>query len=273
MRTPLGEQDGPPNGWAPIQFKGFPGKVRVWLYRPMPDEAEQQEARLGKDAQGWKLQIVRALPDIPEQGPQKALGLDGGSEKCLTPADGEASPNPRLLAKKLKVLRREQRRLARKQRGSGNRARQKKRVMHLYAPVKTARKDFHWQPAAWLVAQGKKIVVEDLNMRGLAGRRLSRQLHAGGGGDFLRRLASKAERAGLPLVKVNPAYTSHDCSGCGERVPKPLGGRVHACPHCGVVLDPDGNAAMNIKRAGDGPLGTKAGSSRLRLQIQGSACV
>ena len=163
--------------------------------------------------------------------------------------------------------------LARKKRGSGNRARQKKRVIHLYEQVKNARKDFHWQTAAWLVAQGKKIVVEDLNIRGLAGSRLSRQIHDVGWGDFLRRLASKAESAGLPLVKVNPAYTSQDCSGCGERVPKPLSVRVHDCPHCGLVLDPDVNAAMNIKRAGDGPLGTKAGSSRLRLQIQGSACV
>ena len=111
MLTHLVEQDGQPNGWATIQFKGLPGKVRVWLYRPIPDEAEQKDARLVKDAKGWKLQIVLALPDIPEQEPQKSLGIDVGIEKFLTTSDGEAIPNPRLLEKKLKVLRREQRSL------------------------------------------------------------------------------------------------------------------------------------------------------------------
>ena len=266
-------QDGQPNGWAILQFKGLPGKVRVWLHRPIPADAEQKATRLVKDAKGWKLQIVLAFPDVPLHEPTVAVGIDVGVEKFLTTSDGDQIPNPRLLEKKFKVLRREQRSLARKKRGSGNRARQKQVVARLHEQVRHARADFHWKTAAWLVTQGKTLVVEDLNIRGLARGRLSRQIHDVGWGDFLRRLACKAESAGLPMVKVNPAYTSQDWSGCGERVPKPLRVRVHDCPYCGRTLDRDQNAAMNIRRAGDGPLGVKAGSGRLGLQVQGSACI
>jgi putative transposase len=59
-------------------------------------------------------------------------------------------------------------------------------------------------------------------------------------------LAYKAESASRKYTEVNPAYTSQDCSRCGQRVPKPLSERVHVCPCCGLVLDRDVNAARNI---------------------------
>ena len=58
-------------------------------------------------------------------------------------------------------------------------------------------------------------------------------------------LTYKAENAGRKVVNVNPAYTSQDCSRCGMRVPKSISERVHACPHCGLILDRDVNAARN----------------------------
>jgi putative transposase len=66
---------------------------------------------------------------------------------------------------------------------------------------------------------------------------------------FRRLLEYKASAAGVQVIAVNPAYTSQRCSGCGELVPKDLDTRIHACPHCGLVLDRDVNAARNILQA------------------------
>ncbi|MGH2516317.1 MAG: zinc ribbon domain-containing protein, partial [Ktedonobacterales bacterium] len=69
-------------------------------------------------------------------------------------------------------------------------------------------------------------------------------------GCFLTLLTFKAACAGKRVEAVNPAYTSQDCSGCGERVPKSLSVRTHVCPSCGLVMDRDENAARNIQWAG-----------------------
>lgn len=65
-------------------------------------------------------------------------------------------------------------------------------------------------------------------------------------------LAYKAEKAGKHLIKVDPRYTSQKCSGCGQLVPKTLAVRIHSCPHCGLVVDRDLNAARNILQAAVG---------------------
>ena len=70
-------------------------------------------------------------------------------------------------------------------------------------------------------------------------------------------MACKAESAGLPLEKVSPAYTSPDCSACGHRLKKSLANRRHRCSCCGLELDRDINAAINIMRGGTGPPGVK----------------
>jgi putative transposase len=69
-------------------------------------------------------------------------------------------------------------------------------------------------------------------------------------GEFTKMLRYKAERAGAKLVEVKARNTSQLCSGCGEIVPKKLSVRMHNCPHCGLVLDRDHNAALNILRRG-----------------------
>ena len=67
------------------------------------------------------------------------------------------------------------------------------------------------------------------------------------GVQFLAILAIKAENAGVKTIAVNPRSASLDCSNCGEKVPKELSKRAHSCPHCGIVIDRDVNAAINIK--------------------------
>ncbi len=87
---------------------------------------------------------------------------------------------------------------------------------------------------------------------------LNKSIQDAGWGHFLSILACKAACAGKRVEAVNPAYTSQDCSGCGERVPKSLSMRTHVCPSCGLALDRDANAARNILRAGQARQGAVA---------------
>jgi putative transposase len=76
---------------------------------------------------------------------------------------------------------------------------------------------------------------------------LAKSVNDAGWGQFLQILSIKAEKAGLFAIAVLPGGTSQNCSGCSKKVPKTLSDRLHVCPECGVILDPDHNAAINIK--------------------------
>jgi putative transposase len=98
------------------------------------------------------------------------------------------------------------------------------------------------------------IAVEKLNVKALASGLLAKDVRDAGWSKFISMLRYKAEWAGARLVEVDPSNTSQDCSECGATVSKKLGDRWHECPHCGLSIDRDLNAARNIfNRAGVGP--------------------
>ena len=105
-------------------------------------------------------------------------------------------------------------------------------------------------PARALVAAYGCIFVEKLNFVGLARGMLARPIHDAAWSGFLGWLRVKAEEAGRKVVEVDPRGTSQICSGCGSVVKKTLADREHRCPNCGLVLDRDVNAAINILTAG-----------------------
>ncbi|MFS8892460.1 RNA-guided endonuclease InsQ/TnpB family protein [Synechococcus sp. R55.2] len=88
---------------------------------------------------------------------------------------------------------------------------------------------------------------EALNIKGVARTRLAKSTYDAGWGQFLQMLAVKAERAGLRAIAVNPNGSSQNCSRCGQRVPKAIQDRWHSCSHCGLELERDHHAAINIK--------------------------
>ncbi|HBR26852.1 MAG TPA: hypothetical protein DD732_07455 [Rhizobiales bacterium] len=116
--------------------------------------------------------------------------------------------------------------------------------------VATDRDWLHQQSAA-LVNRADLIVVEDLNVKNMIRHpTLARSIADASWSKFLDMLRYKAERAGAHLIRVDPRNTSQRCSGCSELVPKSLAVRTHACPNCGLVIDRDWNASLNILRAG-----------------------
>ncbi|HXH11170.1 MAG TPA: transposase [Alphaproteobacteria bacterium] len=82
-------------------------------------------------------------------------------------------------------------------------------------------------------------------------------------GQFVQFTTYKAESAGRAVLRVNPRGTTQECSGCGAVVPKDLSVRVHDCPHCGLKLDRDLNASLNILARGLASLDSSPRSPRL----------
>lgn len=117
----------------------------------------------------------------------------------------------------------------------------------MHEHVANTRRDFWHKLTTQLVTTYGAIALEDLNLSFmLRNGHLSLSAHDAGLGMFYTLLDSKAENAGCTVIRVDPAYTSQVCSGCGCIVEKDLSVRVHQCPHCGLRIDRDLNAARNI---------------------------
>ena len=116
------------------------------------------------------------------------------------------------------------------------------------------RANYLHQATARFVRDYDVIAIESLGVRALARSALAKDVHDASWAKFISCLRYKAAKAGARVIEVNPRDTTQDCSGCGAKVPKHLCDRQHECPHCGLSIDRDLNAARNIlDRAGVGP--------------------
>jgi putative transposase len=245
------------------------GKIKLIQHRPLPDGFKIKTATVTRKIDGWYVVLsledtaVPVLtPDIPEMG--NTIGIDMGLKSFLVDDAGQEVAIPQHYRKSEKRLKRLQRSLSRKKKGSNRRKKAIKRVSKAHLKVSNQRKDFHCKTALKLLSQGKHVAHEKLNIKGIARTRLAKSTHDAGWGQFLQILSIKAERAGLLTIAVNPNGTSQNCSGCGTKVPKTLKDRIHACPQCGLTLDRDHNAAINIKYRA-------VGHSALKAQVTSEA--
>ncbi len=223
------------------------GSCRVRLSRAIEEMGRCRFVRILRRADGWYVQLVCevARPE-PLLATGHSVGVDLGIESFATLSTGEQIENPRHVEKAAKKLAWAQRRLSRKAKGSVNRRKARKNVALRYLKTVRARRHFHYQTALYLVRRFDLIAVEDLNIKGLAGGMLAGSVASVAWGAFLMILNAKAEEAGKKVERVNPAYTSQDCSGCGARTKKLLSQREHVCTSCGLVAHRDHNAAINI---------------------------
>jgi putative transposase len=169
-------------------------------------------------------------------------------------------------------------RVSRRKKGSKRRAKAVGQCAKKHQHVRRQRSDFHHKTALALVRQYDTIYVEAIQPANLSRRPapkpdghggyehngakrkagLNKSIQDAGWRRFLSILAYKAACAGKRVEAVNPAYTSQDCSGCGERVQKSLSVRTHVCTNCGLMLDRDENAAKNILWLGQSLRGVPA---------------
>ena len=225
------------------------GNVRIFQHRDIPNGAKIKTAQIVRQrATGaWFVTFSLDLPD-PELGPHAGdpVGVDLGVTTVAALSTGELIKAPRPLREAERELRVKQRRLSRRKRGSTGRKKAARQVGRAHLRVANQRLDFNHKLARRLVDEFSLIAVEDLNILGLSKSRLAKGIHDSSWGQLLSFLSYKAESTGSQVVSVDPRYTSQVCSRCGSIVPKSLSVRVHSCPDCGLVLDRDHNAAINI---------------------------
>ena len=127
--------------------------------------------------------------------------------------------------------------------------------------MKRRRRDFHFKEARKLVNQYQSVKVEDLNVEGMIkNHHLAKSVSDAGWGQFIEIVIFKAEEAGREVIKVNPSYTSQDCSRCGHRNRIRLATRIYSCGRCGLVIHRDRNGAKRIEQKGRAvPSGSERG--------------
>lgn len=234
-------------GGKRVRLTGI-GNVKVKVHREM--EGALKTLGVTRDGCGhWYAIVTREVDPKPLPPTEREVGIDVGLATFAATSDGEMIANPRPLETARLRVERAQRRVSRRAKGSRRRRKARVLLAKAHAYVRDARRDFHHKTARSLVERHDRIVVEDLNVKGLARGMLAKSVHDAGWGQFLTILATKAEDAGREVVRVNPSGTSQQCSACGATVAKSLAVRVHRCP-CGYTDDRDVNAARNILRLG-----------------------
>ncbi|MFJ9543731.1 RNA-guided endonuclease InsQ/TnpB family protein [Streptomyces sp. NPDC101225] len=191
--------------------------------------------------------VVDTEPDVLP-ALQADAGLDLGLSAFAVLSDGSKIDSPRFLRRAEKKLRRLQRELSRKARGSKNRDKARIKVARQHAKVADRRRDWHHKASTQIIRDNQAVYVEDLAVSGLGRTRLAKSVHDAGWSAFVRMLQYKAAKHGRTFAKVDRAFPSTQlCSACGFRDgPKPLHVREWACGACGRVHDRDHNAARNV---------------------------
>jgi putative transposase len=178
-------------------------------------------------------------------------GIDVGLAAFAALADGSQIANPRVFRVAQMALKRAQRRVSRRKKGSNHRRKAVALLAKMHQTVRRQRQDFHHKTALALVRQYDMIYLEDLPVANMIRNpRLATSISDAGWAQFRTLLEGQAGYAGRRVIAVPPAYTSQDCSGSGARVPKSLSVRPHVCTKCGLVMDRDENGALNILRVG-----------------------
>jgi putative transposase len=194
------------------------------------------------------------------------VGVDLGLASFAVLSDGTRIEAPKPLAKRLRLLKRRSKQLSRKEKGSNNAKKAALRLARLHRKVKNLRRDFLHKQTTCLARTKPVIVVEDLSVRGLSRGWLSRSVADVGWGTFLRMLEYKAKWHGATLILAPRSFPSTRlCSRCGHLHGKmSLSQRVFRCEACGLEMDRDLNAALNLKAYGlahlMGPTASSAGS-------------
>jgi putative transposase len=225
--------------------------VRIIFHREL--EGKPKTATVVRYPSGrWFVIIACEVADTSADEGAPLTGFDLGLTSYVTTSDGEKTKPARCLARSTKKLRREQRRLARKSKGSKRREKQRVKVARVSEYIASRRRDYQHKVSRKLVDSYDGFAFEDLCVRGmLKNRKLAGAISEVGWRAFIEMVAYKAERAGKPFVLVSAHATSQVCSGCDAWVPKALSERVHRCRACGLVMDRDHNAAINVKRRGE----------------------
>jgi putative transposase len=213
----------------------------------------------------WYVSFIQEVGLEYQTNTNKSVGIDVGLKTFATLSDGVEIPNPRFFKQEEDNLAKAQRKLSKAKKGSKNKIKRCKVVARIYERVTNKRSDFSHQISRQIINSYDIICIEDLNINRMQENNfkcVNRSISDVAWKQFFERLSYKAAEAGKKVIKVNPAYTSQDCHRCGNRQKLSLSQREYICPCCGLSMDRDLNASLNILRLGTQSL--KPVRSRIR---------
>lgn len=240
------------------------GSIKIKLHRPIEGKIKRLTVRrttIGK----WFACFSVELEDNPKP-PWKdgsLVGIDVGLESFATLSNGEKIANPRFFREEEKELAKVQRRLSKAPKGTPERKKALKVVQLVHERIANKRYEFAHQISNQLVKKHGLIAFEDLNIKGMThNHNLAKSIHDVAWNMLVTLTSYKAASAGSMVVLVDPRNTSKMCSRCGILVEKSLSDRVHKCSQCGLEMDRDWNAAINILRLGLQSVGIQSVEAR-----------
>ncbi len=222
--------------------------------RFLPEGAEPSTITVKLSPAGrWTVSLlvdieIEPLPESPNK-----IGIDLGITSLVALSTGEKVANPKGFKAKRRKLRKAQKALSRKVKGSNNRYKARLKVAKVHGEISDARQDFLHKLTTRLVRENQTIAVEDLAVKNMVkNRKLSQSISDASWGELVRQLEYKCDWYGRSFVKIDRWFpSSKRCGHCGHVVEKlPLNIREWDCPKCGTTHDRDVNAANNILAAG-----------------------
>jgi putative transposase len=224
--------------------------LKIKLHRPIEGTPKTVHLVLRADGHWYALIVCEMEPRTehePTMCSHPEIGLDVGLKVFLADSEGHTVENPRYYRTSQKTLRRKQRTICRRKKGSHRSRKAAKSTAQTHLKIARQRRDFHFKTAKQYADQYQVIAVEKLQIPNMVhNHSLAMSIMDASWGAFLDILEEKAERAGHRVIRVNPRFTSQKCFKCGEIVHKSLSVRTHLCPFCGYIADRDVNAAQNI---------------------------
>jgi putative transposase len=240
------------------------GDIRIRYHREIPDRAEIKEVTIKKETTGeWFVSFglepddanLPEKPDVDLLNTSNSIGIDLGILNYIHTSDGK-TVDWLNLEDDYERLRREQRKLSRKEKGSNNYEQQRVKVAKMKREIRRKVLDYQHKLTTWLVKEHDAVFVEDLNVQSmLQGDGNARNKQDAAWRQFITLLEYKGDLHGTYVVQVEARGTTKECASCGVETAKPIWVREHSCPACGFKCDRDANASLNVLQRGFSELG------------------
>ncbi|WP_136603474.1 RNA-guided endonuclease InsQ/TnpB family protein [Salinigranum halophilum] len=240
------------------------GDIRIRYHREIPDEADIKEVTIKKETTGeWFVSFgletdddeLPEKPNVDSLNTSNSVGIDLGILNYIHTSDGK-TVSWLDLEDEYERLRREQRKLSRKEKGSRNYEKQRQKVTKVKRHIHRTVLDYQHKITTWLVKEYDAVFVEDLNVQSmLQGDGNARNKQDAAWRQFITLFEYKGDLYGTHVVQVDAQGTTKECSSCGVETVKPLWVREHSCPSCGFECDRDANASLNVLQRGFSELG------------------
>jgi putative transposase len=231
------------------------GRLRLKERDYLPNSGVQVlSATVSEHAGHWYVSVLVEQEHVVPKNTGPAVGVDLGIKRLATLSDGESEENPRHLKQRLRKLKRLQRAVSRKRKGSQNRKKAVRKLGTEHRKVANLRANTLQQLTSRLAKTKSVVVMEDLNVAGmLKHHHLAQAVADVGFAEFRRQLEYKAAWYGCQVIVADRWFaSSRTCSCCGWVDEKlTLSDRTFRCPQCGLVIDRDLNAALNLAKLAD----------------------